>query len=386
MKCIYCEQEKSDDEMTLEHTIPQFLGGDLAPNFFKVRAVCKTCNSNLGQFVDASFARDHFISSWMTEIAFDTYDFDKKGPIPLTRMGVSDAILPGMNPDEVCECYLGAFGESILWVRPHDERMYWYVGGNPRTAKKQRTRAYFFINERSIRQNNQIIMWNTFRYAFEKYNVRKILCADTDKALPKSFGFSHRDAIDDERINFFRSTNFSSGNIKVSASFYLHFDIRFMAKLARGIGYAIFGEDIMRGTYAQEIFRGIWYNQQIDPEPEILGTSVFGLMGDNHRDFLCREGAIVISCLNVGGAIALNITIGSHKCGAIKLCDTSQLSHQATEIINNGIVVVIFKYMNKCIYMSMLDYIQHINGYKVIEDLYIIENFISVNKKRFKSL
>ncbi|EJA7829465.1 hypothetical protein MUZ06_003096 [Salmonella enterica] len=31
--CIYCREEKDDSEFTLEHVVPQFLGGRMLPTF-----------------------------------------------------------------------------------------------------------------------------------------------------------------------------------------------------------------------------------------------------------------------------------------------------------------------------------------------------------------
>ncbi|MGZ5027986.1 MAG: HNH endonuclease [Methylobacter sp.] len=55
--CIYCRLDKSESDFSLEHIIPQSLGGAAAPDYFKTRKVCSTCNNNLGLFVDASFEK-----------------------------------------------------------------------------------------------------------------------------------------------------------------------------------------------------------------------------------------------------------------------------------------------------------------------------------------
>jgi len=47
-KCIFCLEDK---ELTIEHVIPEFLGGSL-----KVKNVCKTCNSNMGQSFEGIMA------------------------------------------------------------------------------------------------------------------------------------------------------------------------------------------------------------------------------------------------------------------------------------------------------------------------------------------
>jgi len=58
--CFLCGQ--TDVEMSLEHSIPKFLGGKKSDDKFKKLNLCKSCNSKLGTHVDARFARS-FINS-----------------------------------------------------------------------------------------------------------------------------------------------------------------------------------------------------------------------------------------------------------------------------------------------------------------------------------
>jgi len=150
-KCIYCSSEKEESEFSLEHIIPQFLGGAYAPDKFKTRNVCKTCNSNLGLFVDASFEKNFLVYNHLNEAAYAFFDPGNPSGLPLTCMENSDLSPPEMNDTEVCELWLGPLGEQVFWIRPKDERLYWYSGGNPRTVKEVNNRAYFLFSERSTK-------------------------------------------------------------------------------------------------------------------------------------------------------------------------------------------------------------------------------------------
>ena len=59
-KCFFCEQEY--DKLSLEHSIPQFLGGANSDEKFKKINLCRNCNSTLGLQVDARFARSFLIA------------------------------------------------------------------------------------------------------------------------------------------------------------------------------------------------------------------------------------------------------------------------------------------------------------------------------------
>ncbi|MBB6589816.1 HNH endonuclease, partial [Ralstonia solanacearum] len=53
MKCVYCAEIISVG--SLEHVLPQCLGGDFAPKELQTQQCCKRCNSLLGRYVDRTF-------------------------------------------------------------------------------------------------------------------------------------------------------------------------------------------------------------------------------------------------------------------------------------------------------------------------------------------
>ena len=280
--CIYCKTDKNDDEFTLEHVISQFLGGAQAPDYLKTRNVCATCNSNLGLFVDASFEKDFLVFNTLNEAAYSFFDPDSPTPLPLKNMGISDLIPPNMKEEEICECWIGPLGEQIYWIRPSDERMYWYSGGNPRTVKKVRTRAYFIWSERS--QKNPIITWLSFEDAFNGRKVRKVSCTEVAGASLADIGFSEPDELDLKRIAYFNKKCSNGQERKNRLSMYLRYDVRFMAKLAIGLGHVLFGEKFDNSNYTKELHKALWYKEG-DPEPGIVGRNNLG----QDNEFLKKE-------------------------------------------------------------------------------------------------
>lgn len=67
--CLYCGYPHATEQATLEHAIPQSLGGAHAPDRLKLRNVCKKCNNDLGAFVDASFAKSWFVTNGLATAA-----------------------------------------------------------------------------------------------------------------------------------------------------------------------------------------------------------------------------------------------------------------------------------------------------------------------------
>ena len=106
--CLYCGLDKPNAESSLEHAIPQFMGGNFAPNHFRLGTVCKKCNNNLGLFVDGSFAKSWFVTNGLAQANRRLYTSLSDAPIPLACMGqvnIDELIIPEEN--RVVEYWVG---------------------------------------------------------------------------------------------------------------------------------------------------------------------------------------------------------------------------------------------------------------------------------------
>lgn len=95
MKCIFCKEEKSDDQLSIEHVFPEALGGS-----YKIFSVCRDCNSELGREVDSHLANHPLVRLVRCELGLagkkgNIWPFkgelvgspaDKKGPIKVTLL------------------------------------------------------------------------------------------------------------------------------------------------------------------------------------------------------------------------------------------------------------------------------------------------------------
>lgn len=367
--CIYCLKDKPDSEMTLEHVIPQFLGGQYAPRRYQTRRSCQRCNHDLGLFVDASFARTWLVSNWLQNVAMSSYDPNKPVGLPLACMGIIDNQLPGMAENEVCELHIGPLGEAIFWVRPHDERLYWYVGGNPRTTKTIRSRAYYFFSERSPLDLKATLL--AFKESFSGHKVTKIFATEVpDEFL--NLGFLRPDTLDAQRIAILRETTWSK-RPKVRASMNVEFDKRFLAKLARGISFCLFGDKVLHGRYANEIQKALWYRPN-DPPSGFMSAATLGTGMPGAEAVLGHSAAIVIAINffpNLG--IAASVNIGA-RLGSSAVCMTTD-SVTAEDIarIECGLVIAIFPNQHESLQLPLLDYILHRTGQKVHTGLAALE-------------
>jgi len=250
MNCIYCREEKQIDEFSLEHVVPQFLGGNFVSDKFKTRNVCKKCNNNLGLFVDAAFEKDWLVFNHLKSQAYAFFNPKAPTSLPLHYMGHSVINPPHMVDGEICEYWLGPLGEQIFWIRPDDEKLYWYAGGNPRTVKKQKTRAYFIFAERSLKNFELALL--SFKDAFEGKPVKKIMCTrlDEENILPR-IGFSNPDDIDQERIEFFLESVRGGKEQHCKYHKNVFAENRFIAKLALGILHCLFNKSKFSSEYME---------------------------------------------------------------------------------------------------------------------------------------
>ncbi len=379
--CLYCDEEKDESSFSLEHVIPQFLGGTFSPDKFKTRDVCKNCNSNLGLFVDASFAKDHLVNHSLVDNSFSFFDPNITTSLPLRCLGTCELELPGLQADEICEFWLGPLGEQVYWVRPNDERLYWYVGGNPRNAKQFQTKAYYIFSERA--QKNINLSLNSFVASFKKQKIKKILCTKTNIADLSQIGFSEPDENDIERIIFFNSISNDKNKLQFSSN--IKFDHRFLAKLSLGISYCMYGAKILNNTYTCELRKGLWYKEN-DPLPELLGTTNLGSEEKYFKELMGIEGAVAICFIVNEEGLGINLNIRKRMNWTVLATPLEIMSQEEVAEIGNGRILLLFRDIEKCIETDLLTFIAHKNNSVKIDELSEIEFMIDKNKDYFKNL
>lgn len=358
-RCIYCRTEKAIDKFTLEHVVPRFLGGACMPDEFKVNNVCASCNNNLGLFVDAGFEKNWVISNWLNYSSRMFYEPDSNSGISLVCMGEVDFSLPFLEGGDVCELWLGVLGEQVYWVRPRDERLYWYSGGNPRTVKKVETVAYFFFSERY--HVNPKLSWLSFKEAFEGRNVKRVIGTKISGIDSAPAGFSVPDATDITRIEYFRSDVFLKEDRVCRASFYIDYDLRFMAKLSIGFAYAIFGDSALEGNYAENLYKALWHRSD-DDLPDVRGSSHFSVSSDKYlEEFFGVAGAVTILLTPSPEGVILGLNIGGHVYISM-LCASFEDVKPERWTGDMGMVFVLFKDVRECVSLTLNEYIGHKTG------------------------
>lgn len=361
--CIYCGESKEDNTFTLEHVIPQSLGGAYAPDELKTKDVCKDCNSNLGLFVDASFEKNHLVSNTLHLIARTFFDPANPTSLPLCCQGDSELVPPEMTDAEICELWLGPFGERVYWIRPKDERLYGYAGGNPMTVKRDESRAYFCFSKASTKDIDLVLL--SFRDAFEsrkgkkkKRKVKKISCTTIEGFDLANIGFSTPDNLDRERLSYFLQQTKDNQQAHGRMTMDAHFDQRFMSKLALGLSHALFGGEVRDSRYSQELRKGLWFRSG-ESIPEVRGVSTFSDQNSLFKQHLGIDYGVTVTICPVDEAVGVVLNIGRTLAFAVMCAELEELSEAHVSQLGQGISLVLLGPLQSSVRLTTPELVAH---------------------------
>lgn len=376
-ECIYCGELKEDSTFTLEHVIPQCLGGAYAPNEFKTRDVCKDCNSKLGLFVDASFEKNHFVSQQLHINARAFFDPENPKSLPLICNGLSELSPPGMTDDEVCELWLGPFGEAIYWIRKDDERMRCYAGGNPITAKNKDSSAYFFLNESSKKNIDLVLL--SFQDAFgrkrskrKRQRVKKVLDTRIENREGSTQNSPKMSELGRARVDYFRQQLKQGQPLHSHRAVNVYFDRRFSAKLALGFSYVLFGKKIRDSEYFQELRKGVWYKPG-NSIPKVKGTSTFSGVEIAAQEYIGVKYGVTVTVCPMHDVVGVTLKVGQMSPISVVCAETKELSDTQISSLGNGFSLVLFDSLEKCIRLTLPELIAHNTGEQKHSELSKIE-------------
>lgn len=367
--CLYCGHAKLKSEESLEHAVPQFMGGDFAPQQYMLRNVCEQCNNRLGLFVDASYAKSWWVTNGLSIAARRLYTGLIDLPLPMVCMGLSKIHGIVLGEGQVAEHWIGPSGETVIWLRAHDERLFGYSGGNPADKRKKPSTVYFCpTSQDAVRLRMGIA---SFMNMFKHRKIRKILCAKAvgpsgEEVVP---GFDARTEEDEANVGVIMAA-INSGSIGCRMGISLKFDRRFLAKISLGVGYSLFGDPYLATTMAEEARKTCWPK---DGEPgRVRGSTTLSTPKNVvFSKLIGYPGAVVFSVMNTGPSYALAVTIDQDIPGIVELAP-SALSSQ---FINpeEGYALVLFPSAEKAIEVTVAELVAHSSGGRKVPELQAID-------------
>jgi HNH endonuclease len=270
-RCIYCEHEKSLDDFSLEHIFPQSWGGRLCSDLFKTHHVCGRCNSLMGIFVDGAMIRNWFTSQAETNAYRDFVVLEADDSwAPYTYIGPSDFLQ--VASDEVLEIWGGYSGEHIYHIHQRDDPRYdTFVGGDPIKRKKDPGRAYLYITNSDPKRIGLTL--RSFAREFSEAKRYAGNLAIHGQTAAHTFVHEASESVQTE-LNALTIKIKSGTQWKIPLKIDMGFEQRFLAKMARGLGFNIFGARYLDTQRAVELKGALW-EQDYARRSKLLGGVSF---------------------------------------------------------------------------------------------------------------
>ncbi|GAB7549429.1 hypothetical protein [Cupriavidus sp. 8B] len=202
----------------------------------------------------------------------------------------------------------------------------------------------------------------TFKAAFVGRKVKKIVCTDVTGIDLKTMGFSQPDDLDIERTAFLFDYCSGQNAGKGGFSMYLHHAIRFLAKLAIGSAYCLFGERALETRYAEELYRALFSHPEGET-PDILAVTNFGRPKDPYMDgMLGIEGCVTIIITASAEGVLVNLNLDGSINWTVKCADIECLDSNDLDRVGVGRVLVLSRQLQSSVELPMPHYIAHKNG------------------------
>lgn len=314
IRCLYCAKEKKADEFSLEHIWPSALGGALLPNLFKTRAVCERCNNFCGLFVDGGFVKSWFVQAELAMNGHEFLDPQRPASAPLIYFGEEKGV--PVTDGEICERWAGLSGDRIYHFHKRDDEKWHGLAGGDIIKRKKRDPGRAYIAFGSAHE----YWYTSAALSFYRHFEKAKRCVLNGQVAPEfdarlaSIIYPAPDPNDVQQLQDIDALRgvLKSSNASTTIPVQVGFDIRFLCKVALGIGSNILGEAYERGAYADELRKGLWSRT---PE-ERKGLKIRGSgfisdgdfeLSDDIRGFMSINGTWSICVWKHGNWLAAHI-------------------------------------------------------------------------------
>lgn len=268
--CLYCKNEKPEEEFSQEHVLPRAIGGNLNTyNPFSINDVCNRCNSLSGLFIDGPFIKSWLINNYRAEAAQRYCHLTPNTILPLNCFGEIEEL---KYEDKICEFWLGPTGDTIYHFHdeyPEELDCPPMIGVPPTAFKKKIDYGFVFL---FIRSNNP--KWHPTIVFSTVANFEKtiIYLGNGNKPdlrqfedIPENLKKLHKKLLSIQGIKH---------KIKFKAG--INFADRFLCKLALGIGSIVLNPEFKFSQSADLLRQGMWTKNSEDRKMlPIKGSGIY---------------------------------------------------------------------------------------------------------------
>jgi HNH endonuclease len=324
--CIYCDEKPTlSNPFTLEHIWPNALGGDLLPELFKSRKVCRQCNNNLGLFVDGAFLKSYFgmMERWHGSYEFADLRPSSRSILPLVYMGVAQNL--GQDSKTIIDVWIGPCGAHVLHFWTDDSHRDWntYAGGRPH-RKKSNDRVYVslcsdepdwaFVTLRSVEAQFPKARLYAMNFVCDENNSTRF--ADPKDQLPHV----ERDL---RAVENFNNPAIEGKNVQNRIVIDVNSERRWLCKIALGLGSNICSAEFLISEYRSALKAALWSQNCYDEHTSIRGSGYWEL--NEKLKFLSRPASwVLLIALTIEG-LSLTVVTPSGKSMIICICDDPTL-------------------------------------------------------------
>lgn len=366
-RCIYRDHDAPLGERTLEHVWPGRLGGELCPDFFKTRDVCRRCNSLSGRYVDGEFIRSFFNGVEQISAALAWLDTSQPRPLPCVYMGVNRAQPPDAR--EVCEAWIGPRGERIFYFRDSDDDHFTgFARGDPLRRRHDPGRVYLSFSRANMFWVATAIL--SVRKTFPRAEFRLLTSTDSPEISAGCAAENEQSACDRAYI----APLLAERCANVTLSMFVDHGTRFQAKLAIGFGHTLFGPAFARLPYTERLRSYLWERDASQrADIDLRGTPLLG--GERAIDeqllpwpsattfVFFRDSMSVMSMIYGPSGRALRTVIAADG-------EAAALGSRVLEIHGNSFVVILVPGRSQCCGpYPLMRYIMHRTGGPPIDEL-----------------
>jgi hypothetical protein len=252
--------------------------------------------------------------------------------MPLKYLGILESFSGEI--DEVCEVWFGPHGGILYHVRQKaDPRYDTMIGGNPIESKKNNGWITIFA-QNSDPYWNRVLLLSCIKYFSKARRISGGIQLDPQTQHDSYFNNPTNEEL--RSLQFFRAISGKQHHCKIAIQ--IGFEQRFLAKLALGLGYNLFGSEFLKIEDSQKLRNAMW-EKDFHKTTEFINLSNYFHNSKNNLDkILTWEGVHTLVLFPIKNILYLIFYCFGYKLMVIPLC--SDRGIWKSSISSDGVVYV----------------------------------------------
>jgi hypothetical protein len=195
------------------------------------------------------------------------------------------------------------------------------------------------------------------------------MCTSVEGGNVEDIGFVQPDKLDKERIDYFKHFCFQNQSRSMNVKINSNSDYRFLAKIAIGISYCLFGHKVLETHYGNELYRALWYREGQELPRISVKRQLDTIPNESALSSVSFKHGVTLAVIPVDTRVIVNIDICGNVNCSVQIASTENLSDEDLALVDKGLIIILFKYLQKGFHYSLPEFLAHKTGNKEIPDL-----------------